>query len=104
MSTSSVAIQPANSRIAGKFAPGRSGNPSGRPKSIFNREIRKQLRVELATDVTRLAHIVDSTIERAATDNGALQFLRDSIGEKPDSNSASSNQISIAIAIESVGQ
>jgi Family of unknown function (DUF5681) len=99
-----VAVQP-RSNVATRFRQGQSGNPSGRPKSaIFRREAIKQLKREIAANVTELSHVTAGVIAKAADgDVAAYTVLRDTVDGKPGANDGASGNVAIAIGIEFIG-
>jgi len=105
MSTSPIQVLPHNRNAAGRFPAGRSGNPGGRPKSsLVRRELLKAAKIEIAPGVTQLACMAQGMMDKAASDVAAASFVRDTIDGKPQSDGSSNGtQISIAIAVESIG-
>jgi hypothetical protein len=88
--------------IATRFGPGNNVNPSGRPKvAYFRKALLKQLLMEVANGVTRLDLVCDGLINMAIEgDVAAMVCIRDTIGEKPVSDTAVNNQIRIGIGVE----
>ena len=105
--TSANSVSPVRASNLRPFKPGQSGNPSGRPKSLFNRYARKHLLKSVSGDVKQLDCIIDSAIETAIAGGSegitAAAFLRDSIGEKPSSDIGDLPTTAIQINIDTVG-
>ncbi len=61
------------------FKPGQSGNPNGRPKSIFSRAARKHVRQQIAEGVPQLDAVIDAQVQQAFEKRctQAATFLRD---------------------------
>ena len=88
------------------FKPGQSGNPGGRPKGLFSRSARRQLRQEVSVGVKQVDCVVDSLIQKAVNeaDVPAATFLRDSCDGKPGpANDAGNGNTHLTIEIVMVG-
>ena len=71
-----------------QFKPGVSGNPSGRPKSIFGATALKRLLRAGKDGESKLIALIDAQIDKAIRkrDTRAAEFLRDSVDGRPTAN------------------
>lgn len=92
---------------SGSFAPGKSGNPGGRPRSAkFRRIALRHLELAVAGDTTQADCVVDAIIQKAINEGDVAAFtaLRDTVDGKPQADSGAGGQISIAIQVVNVGE
>jgi hypothetical protein len=74
---------------------GVSGNPGGRPKSIFGKAALRQLRKRAESGETILDAVVGAQVRKAIPkgDTRAAEFLRDSVDGRPGANESGSANI-----------
>src|SRR5215467_3695508 len=79
------------------YKPGQSGNPKGRPKSLFSRAARKHLRQSIAEFVTQLDAVIDAQIQQAIQKRctQAATFLRDTVDGKPGSGDSTTMNLGL---------
>jgi hypothetical protein len=77
------------------WKPGQSGNPGGRPKTIFGKAALRQLRKRAENGETNLDAVVGTQVKKAIRkgDTRAAEFLRDSIDGRPSANDSSTTNI-----------
>jgi len=67
-----------------RYPKGVSGNPAGRPKSVFAKAALKQLRKKIESGETKLELVVDAQVMKAiAGSTRSAEFLRDTVDGKP---------------------
>jgi hypothetical protein len=74
---------------------GVSGNPGGRPKSIFGRVALRQLRKRAENGESKLIELIDAQIDKAIRkhDTRAAEFLRDSVDGRPSATDSERTNI-----------
>ena len=74
---------------------GVSGNPGGRPKSIFGRAALRQLRKRSEGSESKLIELIDAQIDKAIRehDTRAAEFLRDSVDGRPSAGNGDRTNI-----------
>ncbi len=71
----------ANRTVSGRFKPGQSGNPGGRPKTLAR--VQDLARQYTETSIKVLGEIMEDESERGATRIAAIQVLLDRGWGKP---------------------
>ncbi len=106
---------PAGNSVSNRFQPGNlhrfpkgtSGNPNGRPKGLFNKSARKQLRKRAENGEINVDAVVGAQVDKAIVkaDTAAATFLRDTVDGKPASQDDNGgNQIAIVVQLTVAGR
>jgi hypothetical protein len=73
---------------------GVSGNPGGRPKTIFGKAALRKLRQRAENGETNLEAVVGAQVDKAIEgDTRAAEFVRDSVDGRPSANDSQSTNI-----------